>query len=102
MSVDSKFSHLAWVEHGLGELSYPLLADIRKQVARDYGVLIEEAGIALRGTFLIDPDGIVRWMSVQDLGVGRSVDEILRVLQAMKTGELCPVGWRPGMAFIKK
>ena len=68
----------------------------------DYGVLIEEAGIALRGTFLIDPDGIGRGMAVQDLGIGRSVDEVLRVLQALKTGELCPVNWRPGMAFIRK
>jgi alkyl hydroperoxide reductase subunit AhpC len=101
VSVDSKYSHLAWIEHGLGELNFPLLADIRKETARDYGVLLEDAGIALRGAFIIDPDGVLRWMVVHDLGVGRSVDEVLRVLQSLKTGELCPVGWKPGQAFIK-
>lgn len=101
VSIDSKFSHLAWINHELGELKVPLLADITKQVSRDYGVLLEDAGIALRGTFIIDPDGVVRVAMVQDTGVGRSVDEVLRLLSALKTGELCPVGWRPGKAFIK-
>jgi peroxiredoxin 2/4 len=101
VSVDSKYSHLAWVEHGLGEISFPLLADIRKQTARDYGVLLEDAGISLRGTFIIDPEGVIRWMLVHDLGIGRSVDEVLRVLQSLKTGELCPAEWRPGKAFIR-
>lgn len=101
VSVDSKYSHLAWIEHGLGELNFPLLADIRKEAARDYGVLLEEAGVALRGAFIIDPEGVLRWMVVHDLGVGRSVDEVLRVLQSLKSGELCPVGWKPGQAFIR-
>ncbi len=100
VSVDSKFSHLAWINQQLGVLAYPLLADITKQVAREYGVLLEDAGIALRGTFIIDPDGIVRVAMVQDTGVGRSVAEILRLLASLKTGELCPVEWKPGREFI--
>ena len=81
-------------------MSYPLLADFTKQVSKEYGVLLERLGAALRGTFLIDPDGLVRAYGVQDLTVGRSVDEILRLLSAFKTGELTPVGWRPGEPFI--
>lgn len=77
-------------------MTYPLLADFTKQVSKDYGVLLERLGAALRGTFLIDPDGLLRACSVQDLTVGRNVDEILRLVSALKTGELCPVGWRPG------
>jgi len=81
-------------------VNYPLLADFTKQVSTAYGVLLEKVGAALRGTFLIDPDGLVRAYSVQDLTVGRSVEEILRLLSALKTGELTPVGWRPGEPFI--
>ena len=81
-------------------MNFPLLADFSKRVSREYGVLLERLGAALRGTFLIDPDGLVRAYSVQDLTVGRSVDEILRLLSALKTGELTPVGWRPGEPFI--
>jgi len=81
-------------------VNYPLLADFTKQVSREYGVLLEKVGAALRGTFLIDPDGLVRAYSVQDLTVGRSVDEILRLLSALMTGKLTPVGWRPGGPFI--
>jgi len=81
-------------------LTYPLLADFNKQVSKDYGVLLERLGAALRGTFLIDPDGLLRVYSVQDLTVGRNVDEILRLVSALKTGELCPVGWRPGEAHL--
>jgi alkyl hydroperoxide reductase subunit AhpC len=100
-STDSKFSHLAWIERGdLGDLKIPLLADFTKETAAHYGVLLE-GGMALRGTFLIDPDGILRWSVVHDLSVGRNVDEVLRALQALKTGELCPVGWKPGAKFLK-
>jgi alkyl hydroperoxide reductase subunit AhpC len=84
----------------LGELNYPLLADFTKQVSKDYGVLLERLGAALRGTFLIDPDGLVRAYAVQDLTVGRNVEEILRRLSALQSGELCPVAWRPGEAFL--
>jgi peroxiredoxin (alkyl hydroperoxide reductase subunit C) len=75
-------------------------ADFTKQVSKDYGVLLERLGAALRGTFIIGPDGLVRAYGVQDLTVGRSVDEILRLVSALKTGELCPVGWRPGKPFL--
>jgi peroxiredoxin (alkyl hydroperoxide reductase subunit C) len=81
-------------------LTYPLLADFTKQVSKDYGVLLERLGAALRGTFIIGPDGLVRAYGVQDLTVGRSVDEILRLVSALKTGELCPVAWRPGKPFL--
>ncbi len=100
-SIDSKFSHLAWIEHGLGALAYPLLSDLTKKTAREYGILKEDLGAAYRATFIIDPEGTIRWLTVSDLGVGRSVDETLRALQALKTGELCPVGWKPGEAFLK-
>ncbi len=77
-------------------MTYPLLADFTKQVSRKYGVLVERLGAALRGTFIIGPDGLVRAYTVQDLTVGRNVEEILRLVSALQTGELCPVGWRPG------
>jgi alkyl hydroperoxide reductase subunit AhpC len=72
-----------------------LLSDFTKQVSRDYEVLLEKLGAAFRGTFIIGPDGLVRAYIVQDMTVGRSVDEVLRLLTALKTGELCPVDWRP-------
>jgi len=101
VSTDSVYSHRAWIktavaDGGLGGLNYPLASDITKQVSRDYGVLIEEQGIALRGLFIIDPEGILRYQVITDLNVGRSVDETLRVLQALQTGGLCPLDWRPG------
>ena len=100
-SVDSKYSHLRWIDD-IGEQAYPLLSDITKEVSRSYGVLIEEQGIALRGTFIIDPDGIIRWMVVNELSVGRSIDETIRVLEALQTGELCPVEWEPGEETLGK
>lgn len=104
VSVDSKFSHLAWCQQerntgGVGQLTYPLLSDLTKQIARDYGVLLETEGIALRGTFIIDPKGVVRQKSINDLPVGRSVDETLRLIKALqfheKHGEVCPANWDP-------
>jgi alkyl hydroperoxide reductase subunit AhpC len=109
-SVDSKFSHLAWSqktrkEGGIGKLDYPLLADVQKTIARDYGVLIEKEGIALRGLFLIDPDGNVAYQVVHDLGIGRNPQEVLRVLQALqenkKSGDVCPANWTPGKKTMK-
>ncbi|MBI2070758.1 MAG: peroxiredoxin [Elusimicrobia bacterium] len=108
-SVDSKYSHLAWTQvprknGGLGPLGYPLLADLTKKVAADYGVLTE-AGLALRGLFVINPKGKVAYQVVHDLGVGRSVQEVLRVIAAFqeneKTGEVCPANWKPGAKTIK-
>jgi len=101
VSVDSVHSHKAWLKD-LGKLSYPLLSDITKEVSRKYGVLLEDKGIALRGTFIIDPEGKIRYQLVHDLGVGRSVEEILRVLNALQTGDLCPVEWKPGKKTLGK
>ena len=108
-SVDSKFSHLAWKEvprnkGGLGEIKYPLLSDITKEISRDYGVLIESGGVALRGVFIIDKEGILRIQMVNDLGIGRNVDEVIRLLQAVQYtqthGEVCPANWHPGSDTI--
>lgn len=101
VSVDSVYSHRAWIkspqsEGGLGSLGFPLASDITKEVSREYGVLIEDQGIALRGLFLIDPEGVLRYQVINDLSVGRSIDETLRVLQAFQTGGLCPIDWHPG------
>lgn len=101
ISVDSKYAHLAWIDE-IGEQAYPMLSDITKEVSRAYDVLIENEGIAQRGTFIIDPQGIVRWMVVSDLNVGRSVSETIRVLEALQTGELCPVDWHPGEKTLGK
>lgn len=104
VSVDSHFSHLAWVnmprkDGGLGQMNYPLLADLTKNISRDYGVLLEDAGISLRGLFIIDPTGVVRQITINDLPVGRSVDETLRLIKAFqfvdKHGEVCPANWDP-------
>jgi peroxiredoxin (alkyl hydroperoxide reductase subunit C) len=109
-SIDSKFSHLAWTEKpreegGIKGLAYPLLEDLGKDLARDYGVLSEDGKVALRGLFLIDPDGVVQHATINNLGVGRSVDETLRVLQAFQFvrehGEVCPADWKPGTKTMK-
>jgi alkyl hydroperoxide reductase subunit AhpC len=101
-STDSVYSHKAWVEHGLGPVKFPMLGDTNHAVSRAFGVLLDEKGIALRGTFLIDPNGIVRSSVVNDLSVGRSVDETLRTLQAFQTGELVPCEWKPGQKTLGK
>ncbi|GMV64862.1 MAG: peroxiredoxin [Candidatus Omnitrophica bacterium] len=95
-STDSVFSHLGWTQadERISNLSYPLISDITQAIGREYGILIEEKGITLRGAFLIDPNGILRYQLVHDLSVGRNVDEILRVLTALQTGELCPATWK--------
>ncbi len=100
-STDSEHSHKAWFERDLKEVQYPVLADTAHKVSSAYQVLIEDKGIALRGTFLIDPKGVLQWMTVNSLDVGRSVEEVVRTLQALKTGTLCPVEWKPGQATLK-
>ncbi|USP82577.1 hypothetical protein yc1106_09851 [Curvularia clavata] len=109
-STDSEYSLLAWTnaskkDGGLGKINIPLLSDKNHSIAKDYGVLIEEEGIALRGLFLIDPNGIVRQITINDLPVGRSVDETLRLIDAFqftdKYGEVCPANWNPGDETIK-
>ena len=100
-SIDSKFSHKAWFERDLKEVKYPILSDITKSISRAYDVLNEEKGIANRGLFIIDPQGIVKYATVTDLSVGRSTDEVLRALKASQSGELCPANWKPGQATLK-
>lgn len=100
-STDSKWSHLAWVKRGdLGMLKFPLLADFTKKVSRSYGILDEDAGVAQRGLFIIDPKGVIQYQVVHNHDVGRSVDETLRVLEALQTGGLCPIGWKPGQKTL--
>ena len=101
-STDSVHSHKAWFERDLPEVRFPVISDNAHTMSRSYGVLIEDQGIALRGTFIIDPDGYVKHVTVSDLNVGRSVKETLRVLQALQTGELCPVDWEPGGKTLGK
>lgn len=108
-SVDSHFSHLAWRntpvnQGGIGQVRYPIVADLTKSIARDYDVLVNEA-VALRGSFLIDKDGIVRHQVVNDLPLGRNIDEMLRMVDALqyteKHGEVCPAGWEEGRKAMK-
>ncbi|MFO5528174.1 MAG: peroxiredoxin [Cuspidothrix sp.] len=106
ISVDSVFSHLAWIETdrksgGVGDLNYPLISDIKKEISAAYNVLDISAGVALRGLFIIDKDGILQHSTINNLGFGRSVDETLRTLQAIQyvqshTDEVCPADWQPG------
>ncbi|SAY38788.1 peroxiredoxin [Candidatus Synechococcus spongiarum] len=106
VSVDSEYSHLAWLQTdreagGLGDIAYPLVSDLNKTIAKDYNVLDEEAGVAVRGLFIIDPDGVIMHATVNNLPVGRNVDETLRVLQAFQyirshPDEVCPADWTPG------
>ena len=109
VSVDSHFTHLAWKntarDHGgIGQIRYPLVADLNKQIAADFGVLLD-AGIALRGLFLIDKIGVVRHALINDLPLGRNVDEALRMLDALQfveeNGEVCPANWREGQDAMK-
>ncbi|MCA9241650.1 MAG: peroxiredoxin, partial [Planctomycetales bacterium] len=108
-SVDSHYSHFAWRETprkqgGIGKVAYPLVADLNKQIAQNYDVLLA-GGVALRGLFLIDKDGVVRHQVVNDLPLGRSVDEALRMVEALqyfeKNGEVCPANWKEGSRTIK-
>eukprot|EP01001_Neometanema_parovale_P011064 NODE_7302_length_776_cov_349.079632_g7061_i0.p2 GENE.NODE_7302_length_776_cov_349.079632_g7061_i0~~NODE_7302_length_776_cov_349.079632_g7061_i0.p2 ORF type:complete len:196 (+),score=60.86 NODE_7302_length_776_cov_349.079632_g7061_i0:82-669(+) len=109
-SVDSHFSHLAWINQprkqgGLGGMKIPLLSDLTKQISKDYGVLVEDGSVALRGLFIIDGNQTLRQITINDLPVGRSVDETLRLVKAFqftdKHGEVCPAGWQPGKDTIK-
>jgi lipoyl-dependent peroxiredoxin subunit C len=101
-STDAIETHLRFVEsdEAYSNLQYPLFSDTDKTMSASYGVLLEEPGIALRGTFVIDPEGILRWMSVNDFTLGRNIDDLLRVIDAQKTGEFCPVGWQKGQPTI--
>ncbi len=109
-SVDSVFTHLAWIkqprnEGGLGDIDFPIISDINKDIARKYNVLVEEAGVALRGLFIIDENDIIQHATINNLSVGRNVEETLRLLEAFqftaKHGEVCPANWKKGQDTMK-
>ena len=97
-STDTHFVHLAWRNNheDLRDLPYPMLADTKRELSTALGILHKTEGVALRATFIVDPDGIIRWATVNDLSVGRNVDEVIRVLDALQTDELCPCNWTKG------
>ena len=101
-STDSHFVHLNWRRHhpDLTSLPYPMLADIKRELSDALGVLHKEDGVALRATFIVDPEGIIRHVSVNDLSVGRNVDEVIRILDALQSDELCPCNWQKGEATL--
>lgn len=110
VSVDSQFSHFAWrntspEKGGIGKINFPLVADITKSIAKDYGVLIKKGGVALRGSFLIDKAGNIRHYVINDLPLGRNVDESIRMVEALQFheehGEVCPAGWNKGDEGMK-
>lgn len=102
-SVDSEFVHLAWREHhqGLRNLTFPMLADVKRELSGSLGIIDPEAGVSQRATYIIDPEGIIRFVMVTDLSVGRSATEVLRVLDALQTKELTPCNWSKGEETIQ-
>ena len=102
-STDSEFVHHAWRTHhkDLNNLPFPMLADIKRELSSALGVLDKNEGVALRATFIVDPEGIIRFVSVNDMSVGRNPEEVLRVLDALQTDELCPCNWKKGDEFLK-
>ncbi len=103
LSTDSEFVHRAWREHhpDLKELPFPMLADVKRELTSALGILDPAEGVAQRATFLIDPEGVIRFVMVTDLNVGRNVKEVLRVLDALQTDELCPCNWQKGQDTLK-
>ena len=103
VSTDSKFVHLAWRQNhaDLKNLGFPMLADNKKELSEALGVLHVTEKVPLRATYIVDPEGIVRWVSVNDLSVGRNVKEVLRTLDALQTDELCPCNWQKGQETLK-
>jgi lipoyl-dependent peroxiredoxin subunit C len=103
-STDTHFVHLAWRNNhsDLKSLPYPMLADTKRELSSALGILHKEEGVALRATYIVDPDGVIRWVTVNDLSVGRNVDETLRVLDALQTDELCPCNWKKGEKTLGK
>ena len=110
VSIDSKFTHHAWAntpreDGGIQGVNYPLISDLNKQIARDYGVLLESEGVALRGLFIVNKDGILKHSTINHLDLGRSIDEVLRLLDAVdyteEHGEVCPANWKKGEKAFK-
>ena len=102
-STDSDFVHLAWRQsrEDLGKVTQPWLSDIKRELSETLGILDRNEGVALRATFIVDPENVIRFVSVNDLSVGRNPQEVLRVLDALQTDELCPCNWKPGEETIK-
>lgn len=102
-STDNEFVHVAWRKNhdDLRDLRFPMLADTSKSLAEELGILEQTEKVALRATFIVDPQGIIRWVSVNDLNVGRNVNEVIRILDALQTDELCPCNWQKGEATIE-
>ena len=102
-STDSEFVHLAWRQNhaDLKALPFPMLADLKRELSQSLGILDKTEGVCLRATFIVDPEGIIRFVSVNDLSVGRNPQEVLRVLDALQTDELCPCNWQQGQDTIK-
>ena len=103
-SQDSEYVHLAWRKNhaDLKDLPFPMVADTKHELSKALGIQHKEAGVPLRATFLVDPNGIIRWVSVNDLSAGRNVDEVLRTLDALQTDELCPCNWKKGEKTLGK
>jgi peroxiredoxin (alkyl hydroperoxide reductase subunit C) len=103
VSIDSEYVHLAWRQNhaDLKALPFPMLSDIRRELSSSLGILDQAEGVALRATFIVDPEGIIRFVSVNDLSVGRNPQEVLRVLDALQTDELCPCNWQKGDEVLK-
>jgi peroxiredoxin (alkyl hydroperoxide reductase subunit C) len=102
-SIDSEFVHLAWRQNhaDLKDLPFAMLADIKRELSNALGILDKNEGVAMRATYIVDPDGIIRFASVTDLNVGRNTQEVLRVLDALQTDELCPCNWQKGQDVLK-
>ena len=102
-SIDSEFVHLAWRQNhaDLKDLPFPMLADIKRELSSALGILDRQEGVAMRATYIVDPEGIIRFASVTDLNVGRNTQEVLRVLDALQTDELCPCNWQKGQDVLK-
>lgn len=102
-STDSEFVHLAWRQHhpDLTDLPFPMLADIKRELSEALGILDKTEGVCLRATFVVDPEGVIRFVSVNDLSVGRNTQEVLRILDALQTDELCPCNWQKGEAVLQ-
>jgi lipoyl-dependent peroxiredoxin subunit C len=103
VSTDSEFVHLAWRQNhaDLKALPFPMLADLKRELSQSLGILDREEGVCLRATFIVDPEGVIRFVSVNDLSVGRNPQEVLRVLDALQTDELCPCNWQKGDDVLK-
>ena len=101
VSVDSVHSHKRWVKDDLGNLGFPIIGDIAKTMSRDFGVLLQDKGVSTAGTFIIDPEGHIQYMGIHNTKVGRDANEVLRVLNALQSDELCGAGWKKGDDFLQ-